>query len=74
MALMYSFPKFEPVHFSMSGFNCCLACMQVSWETDKLIQYSHLFKNFPQFVVLYTVKDFSRVSEHFDKANPFLLE
>ena len=25
--------------------------------------YSHLFKNFPQFVVIYSVKDFSIVNE-----------
>ena len=28
-----------------------------------MIWYSHLFKNFPQFVVIYTVKGFSVVSE-----------
>ena len=28
-----------------------------------MVCYSHLFKNFPQFVVIHTVKDFSIVSE-----------
>ena len=28
-----------------------------------MVWYSHLFKNFPQFVVTYTVKDFSVVNE-----------
>ena len=28
-----------------------------------MIWYSHLFENFPQFVVIYTVKGFSRVNE-----------
>ena len=28
-----------------------------------MIWYSHLLKNFPQFVVIHTVKDFSIVSE-----------
>ena len=28
-----------------------------------MIWYSHLFKNFPQFVVIYTVKGFSVVKE-----------
>ena len=28
-----------------------------------MIWYSHLFKNFPQFVVIYTVKKFSVVNE-----------
>ena len=35
--------------------NCCfLTCIQVSQETGKLVWYSHLFKNFPQFVVIRT--------------------
>ena len=29
----------------------------------KVVWYSYLFKNFPQFVVIHTVKDFSIVSE-----------
>ena len=28
-----------------------------------MVWYSHLFKNFPQFVVIYIVKDFSVVNE-----------
>ena len=28
-----------------------------------MVWYSHLFKNFPQFVVIHTVKDFSVVNE-----------
>ena len=28
-----------------------------------MVWYSHLFKNFPQFVVIHTVKDFSLVDE-----------
>ena len=28
-----------------------------------MVWYSHLFKNFPQFVVIHTVKDFSVVYE-----------
>ena len=44
----------------MSGFNCCfLTCIQVSQKTGKMVWYSHLFKNFPQFVVIHTVKGFS---------------
>ena len=46
---MFSFPCSEPVHWSMSGSNCCfLACIQVSQETGKMVWYSYLFKNFPQ--------------------------
>ena len=37
--------------------------MQVSEETGKVVWYSHLFKNFPQFVVIHTIRGFSVVSE-----------
>ena len=36
---------------------------QVSQETDKVAWYSHLFKTYPQFVVIHTIKGFSIVSE-----------
>ena len=32
--------------------------MQITQEAGQVIWYSHLFKNFPQFVVIYTVKGF----------------
>ena len=48
----------------MSGFNCCfLTCIQISQEVGKLIWYSHLFKNFPQFVVIYRVKGFGVINK-----------
>ena len=48
----------------MSGSNCCfLTRKQVSLEAGKVVWYSHLFKNFPQFVVIHTVKAFSIVNE-----------
>ena len=37
--------------------------MQVSQEAGKVVWYSHLLKNFPQFVVIHTVKSFSIVNE-----------
>ena len=37
--------------------------MLVSQETGKMVWYSHLFKSFPQFVMIHTVKGFSIVSE-----------
>ena len=40
-----------------------LTSIQVSQVAGKVVWYSHLFKNFPQFIVLYTVKGFSIVSE-----------
>ena len=47
----------------MSGSNCCfLTCIQVSQEASKVVWYSHLLKNFPQFAVIHTVKGFSVVN------------
>ena len=61
---MYSFSYLEPVHCAMSGSNCCfLTCIQISQEASKVLLYSHLFKNFPQFVVIHTIKGFSMVNE-----------
>ena len=37
--------------------------MQVFQETGKVVWYSHLLKNFPQFIVIHTVKGFSIVNE-----------
>ena len=37
--------------------------MQVSQEAGKVVWYSHLFKNFPQLVVIHTVKSVSIVNE-----------
>ena len=48
----------------MSRSNCCfLTCTQVSQEAGQVVWYSHLLKNFPQFVVIHTVKGFSIVNE-----------
>ena len=61
---MYSFSYLEPVWCSMSSSNCCfLTYMQVSQETGQMVWYSHLFKNFPQFVVIHTVKGFGIVNK-----------
>ena len=41
----------------MSSSNCCfLTSIQASQETGKVVSYCHLFKNFPQFVMIHTVK------------------
>ena len=54
---MYSFSYLEPVCCSMSSSNCCfLTCIQVSQEAGQVVWYSHLFQNFPQFIVIHTVK------------------
>ena len=48
----------------MSGSNCCfLTCIQIFQEAGKVIQYSHIFKNFPQCFVIPTVKGFGIVNE-----------
>ena len=61
---MYSFPVLEPVSCSMSSSNCCfLPCIQVSQETGQMVWYSHLLKNFPQFVVIHTVKGFGMINK-----------
>ena len=61
---MYCFPKFEPVCCSMLSSNYCfLTCIQFSQEADKVVWYSHLFKKFPQFVIIHTVKGFGLVNE-----------
>ena len=61
---MYSFPDFEPVCCSMSSSNCCfLTYIQISQEAGKVVWYSHLFQNFPQFDVVHTVKGFGIVNK-----------
>ena len=68
--MMYSAPKLNkqgdgiqpsctPVCCSMSSSNCSfLTCIQISQEAGQVVWYSHLLKNFPQFVVIHTVKGF----------------
>ena len=61
---MYSSPSLEPVCCFMSGSNCCfLTCIQISQEAGQVVWYSHLLKNFPQFVVICTVKSFGIVNK-----------
>ena len=48
----------------MSSSNCCfLTCIQISQEAGQVLWYSHLLKNFPQFVVIHTIKGFGRVNK-----------
>ena len=48
----------------MSGSNCCfLTYIQVSQEASKVVWYSHLFKSFPQVVVIHAIKGVSVVNE-----------
>ena len=61
---MCFFSYLESVCCSMSSFNCCfLTCIQTSQEAGQMVWYSHLLKNFPQFIVIHTFKGFSVVNE-----------
>ena len=54
---MYSFSDLEPVCYSMPSSNCYfLTCIQISQEAGQVVWYSPLFKNFPRFFVIHTVK------------------
>ena len=49
---------------SMSSSNCSfLTCIQISQEAGQVVWYSHLFQNFPQLVVIHTVKGFGIVNK-----------
>ena len=54
-ALTYSFSYLEPVFCSVSSSNhCSLTCILISQESGQVVWYSHLLKNFPQFVEIHT--------------------
>ena len=60
---MYSFSYLEAVCCSMSSSNCCfLTCIQVPQEAGQVVWY-YLFQNFPQFIVIHTVKGFGIVKK-----------
>ena len=62
--IQYFFSYLEPVCCSMSSSNCCfLTCTYVSQEAGQGVCYSHLFQNFPQFIVIHTVKGFGIVNK-----------
>ena len=48
----------------MSSSNCCfLTCIQVSQKAGQVVWYSLLLKNFPQFIVIHTVKGFGIINK-----------
>ena len=48
----------------MSSSSCCfLTCTQNSQNAGQVVWYSHLLKNFPQFVVIHTIKGFGIVNK-----------
>ena len=55
--------NFELVCCSMFSSVAFLTCIDVSQDAGKVVWYSHLLKNFPQFSVIHTVKGFSIVNE-----------
>ena len=56
--------QFGTVCCFMSSSNYCfLTCIQISQKAGNVVWYSHLLKNFPQFVVIYTVKGFGVVNK-----------
>ena len=62
--LSHFFPSFKSFNCSVSDSNCrFFTYIQTFQETGKVIWYSHFLKNFPQFVLVHTVKEFSMVSE-----------
>ena len=57
---------------SVSGSNCCfLTWIQVSQEAGKVVWYSHLFKNFPKFVVRGSTDQISNIHLIIEKAREF---
>ena len=63
-ALTFSFSYLEPVCCSMSSSKCCfLTSIQVSQDKGQVVWYTHLLKNFPQFIVIHTVEGFGIVSK-----------
>ena len=48
----------------MSSSNCCFpSCIQISQEAGQVVWYSHLFQNFPQFIVIHTIRGFGIVNK-----------
>ena len=48
----------------MSSSNCCfLICIQILQEAGQVVWYSRLLENFPQFVVIHTVKGFDTLNK-----------
>ena len=61
---IYSLHDLETVCCSMSSSNCYFfSCIQISQEAGKVVWYSHLFQNFPQFAVIHTVKSFGIINK-----------
>ena len=61
---MYSCTSLESICCSKSSSNFYfLTCIQISQKAGQVVWYAHLFKNFPEFVVIHTVKGFGVVNK-----------
>ena len=49
-----------------------LTCIEISQEAGHLVWYYHLLKNFPQFIVIHTVKGFGIVNKAEAEIDVFL--
>ena len=54
---------FGTICCSMSSSTWCLTCAQIAQEAGQVVWCSHLLKNFPEFVVIHTVKGFGIVNK-----------
>ena len=55
--------QYGPSLLFHSQFCFFLTCIKISQEAGQVIWYSHLFQNFPQFIVIHTVKGFGIVNK-----------
>ena len=58
---MYSFPIWNQSVFPCLVLTAASCCIQISQEAGQVVWYSHLSQNFPQFLVIHTVKGFGIV-------------
>jgi len=59
---IYSLDVLLPQFGTNPLFCCFLTCIMVSQEASKVVWCSRIFKSFPQFVAIHTVKGFSVVN------------
>ena len=48
---------------TLSCFHAFLTCIRIFQEAGQVVWSSHLFQNFPQFIVIHTVKGFGIVNK-----------
>ena len=57
------FPIWNQSVFPCPVLTCFLTCIQISQQAGQVVRYSHLFQNFPQFIVIHIVKGFGIVNK-----------